>query len=149
MTSEPVQFTQSTSPSVAAGSEQEAIRALLNRYYETFGRNAVALSHFYSEPALVVFPNQLIRLDSRADVVSFFDKLALSLRPSGFSLEMVDCRVRLLNPTTALCSAVALRLKADGTEMQRAGATYLLHKSGGEWKIHETIGTDLDNLISG
>ena len=62
---------------------------------------------------------------------------------------MVDCHIRLLNSTTAFCSAVALRLKADGTEMQRAGITYLLHKSDGEWKIHEAIGTDLDKVISG
>ncbi len=149
MMSEPVESVRSTSPSVAMGSEQEVIRALLNGYYDTFGHDAAALANFYSEPALVVFPNQLIRLGSRADIASFFDKLAVSLRPSGFShSKMVDCHVRLLNPTTALCSAVALRLTAAGTEMQRAGITYLLHKSDGEWKIHEAIGTDLDKLIS-
>jgi hypothetical protein len=39
-------------------------------------------------------------------------------------------------------------MKADGTEMQRAGVIYLLHKSNAGWKIHEIIVTDLDKLIS-
>src|SRR5215472_16237426 len=35
----------------------------------------------------------------------------------------------LLNSTTALYSTVAIRIKTDGTEMQRSRFTYLLHKS--------------------
>jgi ketosteroid isomerase-like protein len=153
MTSEPsasVQSAQATTPSAAPASEQEAIREVLNGYYDAFGRDATALSAFCSEQALVVFPNQLVRLNCRADAASFFDRVATSLRPSGFShSKMVDCHVRLLNPTTALCSAIAIRMKADGTEMERGGFTYLLHKSDSEWKIHEAIGTDLDKLIAG
>jgi hypothetical protein len=56
--------------------------------------------------------------------------------------------VKLLNSTTALCSAVSIRVKADGTEMQRSGFTYLLHKTDAGWKIREVIGTDLDKLIT-
>jgi hypothetical protein len=55
----------------------------------------------------------------------------------------------MLNSTTALFSTVAIRLKSDGTELQRAGFTYLLHKGGAGWKINELIATDPDKLISG
>ena len=45
----------------------------------------------------------------------------------------------------ALYSTLAIRMRADGTELQRSGFTYLLHKSNAEWKIHEIIATDLDS----
>jgi hypothetical protein len=54
----------------------------------------------------------------------------------------------MLNSTTALYSTVAIRMKTDGTELQQAGFTYLLHKGGAGWKINEVIATDLDKLIS-
>jgi hypothetical protein len=38
-------------------------------------------------------------------------------------------------------------VKVDGTEMERSGFTYLLHKTDAAWKIYEVIGTDLDKLI--
>ncbi len=54
----------------------------------------------------------------------------------------------MLNATTALYGTVATRMKSDGTELQRAGFTYLLQKGDVGWKIHEVIATDLDKLIS-
>jgi hypothetical protein len=72
-----------------------------------------------------------------------------SLKPSGFShSKLGEHHVKLLNSTTAFCSAVTIRVKADGTEIQRSGFTYLLHKTDAGWKIYELIGTDLDKLIS-
>jgi hypothetical protein len=53
----------------------------------------------------------------------------------------------MLNPTTALYATVAVRMKTDGTELQRAGFTYLLHKGTDGWKINELVATDLDKLI--
>ena len=131
-------------------SDQEAIEAVLNGYYDAFGRDSAAVSaSFFSEPALIVFPNQIVRLNSRADVESFYEKFVANLKPSGFShSKLGEHHVKLLSSTTALCSAVTIRVKADGTEMQRSGFTYLLHKTDAGWKIHELIGTDLDKLIS-
>ena len=86
-------------------------------------------------------------LSTRADVEAFFDKLVASLQPSGYS-HSKDHRVKLLTSTTALYSTVAIRMTADGTELQRSGFTYLLHKSNAGWRIHELIATDLDKLIS-
>src|SRR5579872_6121474 len=97
-------------------SDEEAIQAVLSGYYDAIGRNSAAASAFYSEPTAVLFPNQLLRFKSRAELTSFFDQLVASLKPSGFShSELAECHVRLLNSTTALCSAVANRMKEDGT----------------------------------
>ena len=128
--------------------DQEAIQAVLNGYYDAFGRDSAVLASFFSEPALAVFPNQIVRLDSRADVASFYEKFVASLKPSGFShAKLAEHHIKLLNSTTALCSAVSIRVKVDGTEMERSGFTYLLRRTDAAWKLYEVIGTDLDKLI--
>ena len=129
-------------------SDQEAIQAVLNGYYDAFGRDSAVSASFFSEPALVVFPNQIVRLESRADVESSYEKFVANLKPSGFSHSRLgEHHIKLLNSTTALCSAVSIRVKVDGTEMERSGFTYVLHKTDAAWKIYEVIGTDLDKLI--
>jgi ketosteroid isomerase-like protein len=144
-----VQLAQATTPSATSASENDAIHAVISGYYDALGRDSAAASAFYSEPTLIVFPSQVVGLSTRADVEAFLDKLVASLKPSGYShSKLGDHCVKLLNSTTALYSTVAIRLKADGTEMQRSGFTYLLHKSSAGWKIHELIATDLDKLIS-
>jgi hypothetical protein len=130
-------------------SERDAIHDVVSGYYDAFGRDSAAASAFYGEPTLIVIPNQVILLRTRADVEASLDELVATLKASGYShSKLGEHRVKLLNPTTALYSTVAIRMKADGTELQRSGFTYLLHKSNAGWKIHEIIATDLDKLIS-
>jgi hypothetical protein len=142
-----VQLAQATPSSATSVSEKDTIHGVLSGYYDT--RDSAAASAFFGEPTLIVLPNQVIALGTRADVEAFFDKLVASRKPSGYShSKLGDHRVKLLNSTTALYSTIAIRMKADGTEMQRSGFTYLLHKDNAGWRIHEIIGTDLDKLIS-
>jgi ketosteroid isomerase-like protein len=145
-----VQLAQATpSAATSVNEEKDAIHKVLSGYYDSFGRDSAAASAFYGEPTLIVLPNQVVMLSTRADVEAFFEKFVASLKPSGYShSKLGDHRIKLLNPTTALYSTVAVRMKADGTEMQRSGFTYLLHKSNAGWRIHEIVATDLDKLIS-
>jgi ketosteroid isomerase-like protein len=144
-----VQLAQATPSTATSVSEKDAIHNVLSGYYDAFGRDSAAASAFFGEPTLIVLPNQVVMLSTRAEVEAFFDKLVTSLKASGYShSKLGDHRVKLLNSTTALYSTVAIRMKADGTEMQRSGFTYLLHKSNAGWRINEIIATDLDKLIS-
>jgi ketosteroid isomerase-like protein len=130
-------------------SDRDAIHDVVNGFYDALGRDSAAASAFYGEPTLIVIPDQVIMLRTRADVEASFDEFVATLKASGFShSKLGEHRVKLLNPTTALYSTVAIRMKADGTELQRSGFTYLLHKSNVGWRIHEIIATDLDKLIS-
>jgi hypothetical protein len=134
---------------VTSVSERDAIHGVVSGYYDAFGRDSAAASAFYGEPTLIVIPNQVIMLRTRADIEASIDELVATLKASGYShSKLGEHRVKLLNPTTALYSTIAIRMKADGTELQRSGFTYLLHKSNAGWKIHEIIATDLDKLIS-
>lgn len=133
-----------------SATEQDAIQGVMNGYYDAFGRDSAAAAAFFREPTLIVLSDQVIALSKRADIEPFLDKFVASLKTLGFARSKLEGlpRIKLLNATTALFSTLALRLKADGTEMQRTGFTYLLQKGSSGWKIHEIIATDRDKLIS-
>jgi ketosteroid isomerase-like protein len=110
-------------------SEKDAIHKAVSGYYDAVSRSAAEAAAFYGEPALLVLPNQVRVLATRADVEDFLAKLLAGLKPLGYSYsKLLDPRVKLLNATTAIYSTIAIRFKADGSEMQRAGFTYLLQK---------------------
>src|SRR5689334_17555872 len=67
-----VQLAQATTPSATSVSEKDAIHGVLSRYYDT--RDSAAASAFFGEPTLIVLPNQVVALNTRADVEAFFDK---------------------------------------------------------------------------
>jgi hypothetical protein len=72
-----------------------------------------------------------------------------TLIAQGYSNTRMEApRVRRLNQSTVLYGTIAVRMKTDGTELERAAFTYLLHKGDGGWKIHELVATDVDSLIS-
>jgi ketosteroid isomerase-like protein len=129
--------------------EKDAIHQVVSGYYDAFARDPATAAAFYGEPTLFVLPNEVLALPTRSNVEAFLAKLLESLKSLGYSRTKLDVpRVKMLNSTTALYSTVAIRLKTDGTELQRAGFTYLLHKGGAGWKINEVIATDVDKLIS-
>lgn len=130
-------------------SERDAIHDVVSGYYDAFGRDSAAASAFYGEPTLIIIPNQIIMLRTRADIEASIEELVAALKAGGYShSKLGDHHVKLLNPATALYSTVAIRMKADGTELQRSGFTYLLHNGNAGWKIHQIIATDLDKLIT-
>jgi ketosteroid isomerase-like protein len=49
--------------------------------------------------------------------------------------------------TTALASTVSVRHKTDGSELETIGATYVLRKTEGEWKIAVIIRHPPANVI--
>jgi hypothetical protein len=144
-----VQFAQATPSTGTSVNEKDAIQSVMTGYYEAFGRDSAAASGFFTEPALIVAPNGSVLLNTRADVAAALEKLLVALKRSEFShSRLVDRRIKLLTSTTALCGGIAIRMKTDDTEINRAGWTYLLRKTAAGWQIHGIIATDPDKLIS-
>jgi hypothetical protein len=128
---------------------RDAIHEVLAAYYDAFARDPAAAATYYGEPALILAPNDLVSLPTRKDAETFLAKLLGSLKTLGYSnTKLTAPRIKMLNPTTALYGTVAIRMKTDGTELERAGFTYLLHKVRAGWKINGIVATDLDKLIS-
>jgi ketosteroid isomerase-like protein len=144
------QLAQASPSSAGSASEKDAIHKVVSEYYDAVSKSSTAAAVFYGEPTLMVLPNEVTVFSKRADVETFFAKLLATLKPLGYSCsKLIDPRIKPLNATTAMYGTIAVRFKADGTEIQRAGFTYLLKKDNSGWKIHELIATDLDKLISG
>jgi hypothetical protein len=128
--------------------EREAIHQVVSGYYDAFARDPTVAATFYGEPTLIVLQNEVRALATRSDVEAFLAKLLGSLKPLGYSnTKLTVARTKMVNATTALYSTVAIRMKTDGTELQKAGFTYLLQKGSAGWKIHEVIATGIDKLI--
>jgi ketosteroid isomerase-like protein len=144
-----VQFAQATPSTTITASETDAIKNVLGGYYDAFGRDSAAAAAFFGEPIVIVQRNQVIILNTRAELAASFDATTANRKALGYShSKFDDYRVKLLNPTTALVGLVAILIKTDGSEMQRLGWTYLLRMGNAGWKIQEIIATDLDKLIS-
>jgi hypothetical protein len=138
-----------TGPSeTVSATERDAIRQVINGYYDTFPKDPVAAAAFYGEPAMIITLDQLIPLNNRAEVAATFINMRNNLTGSGYKeSKLLTPHIKFLNASTVLYSGVIVRLREDGSEMSRGGITYLLHKGDAGWKIHELIVTDPDRLI--
>jgi hypothetical protein len=125
----------------------DEIRPLLEDYSEAFSGDHRHTAAFYETPANVIMPGQFRVLATMDDVVQFIEEVLARIGPLGYANTTCDSiSVKLLNSRTALASVVGVRRRADGSEMPRAGFTYLLTDNGG-WKIRQLIATELDKLI--
>ena len=133
---------------MASANEKDAVQRVVLDYYHAVSRDPASAAAHYGKPAMVVLPSKILDLGSPAEVEEFFEKLLEELRPLGYAeSKPEDPRIKMLSATTAIYSAVSVRQKADGSELQRAGFTYLLHKGDTGWKIHALITTDVDKLV--
>jgi ketosteroid isomerase-like protein len=113
------------------------IRQTLARYYESFSTlDMDVIAPYFHMPAVIVGPPGVFPASDAATLATMFAPAIASLRAQDYQrseLEIGDLRV--LGAASALVSGVAVRLKRDGSEIERVGLTYIMQKSGGEWKI--------------
>jgi hypothetical protein len=85
-------------------------------------------------------------IGSRKEAVAFVEGVLERLRPTGFTHTTVErCYVRLLHRSVALCGVDGTRRRADGSAIERIGATYVL-TAHPDWRIRELIATDPERI---
>src|SRR5689334_758599 len=100
--------------------DEQAIQKLVSGYYNTFVVDPILAASHYGEPTLIVLPNQLVSLITRRDVEVFLTRGRDDLTSRGYlSTRMHASRIKRLNATTGLYGTVAIRMKTDGTELER------------------------------
>lgn len=126
-----------------------AVRQVLTDYYSAFSTLDVQeILPYYYEPCLLIGPQGVAALPTRAAMATAFTPLMEGLRARGYSRsESSDLHVKQLSDTAALASSVAVRYKTDGQELERVGVSYLLHKADNRWKITVTVVHDTDNVV--
>ena len=129
--------------------DQAAVKQVLSDYYSAFSTLEVqAILPYYHEPCLLVGPQGVAALPTRAALAAIFAHVMEGLRARGYGRsELSVLHVKQLSATASLASGVALRFRADGQEIERAGVCYLLHKAGNRWKIASTVIHDADKVV--
>jgi hypothetical protein len=61
--------------------------------------------------------------------------------------EWLDFGVKLLGQSYTIAGGSYVRYKADGSELNRSGGTYLLNKVDGAWKIGVNMGYPVKDAL--
>lgn len=124
------------------------LTTLVTRYAEGFAGDAAVTVGFYAVPMVYVGADSISVLATRQEQIELVAEIQRRLRSSGFTHSTVErCEISLLKPTIALCRMAGSRRRADGSEIQRIAATYVL-TAHPDWLIRELIATDPDRAGS-
>jgi len=89
----------------------------------------------------------VIPLPTPAALVPVFSPVMENLRRRQYGQSDLKLQqLKLLSANAALAVGVAIRLKTDGEELERAGVTYLLHKTESGWKFAALVLHDADEV---
>jgi ketosteroid isomerase-like protein len=118
-------------------SEKAAVESSLNSYADAFRQGDLAgIGQHCNVPFVIISQQEVRAFPTIADVETAYGALLRDLKEKGYShSKWVELHVKPLGTTVALASTVFTRYKTDGTELATLGATYLLRKTDGVWKI--------------
>lgn len=143
------------SPGLAAGEDDKAaVAQVLKDYYNAFSGacsklDVQAIFPYFHEPTLLMGLQGVAVAPTHGSLVALITPAMEGLRARGYGRsELTNLQIRRLSATTTtLASGVAVRHKVDGQELDRAGVTYLLHKTDGGWKVAVLVVHDPDNVL--
>lgn len=116
---------------------EEEIHETYSAYLAAFHTlEAEAVAPFFDPPSLFISEGGSVQLTDRNEVVRFFRDLVAQLKARNYARsEVRDLTVHRLSDSLATASGLAIRLAADGSELERLGATYTLRKKPDGWKF--------------
>ncbi len=116
--------------------DRDGIGRVLQEYVAAFARgDAAGAARWCQTPFMWVTANEVSLAASPGEVERKYAAVLDALRQRGFShTEFRQLRVGMLGPALAIASGWAVRFAGDA-ELERIGATYLLRKAAGEWRI--------------
>ncbi|MCP4717301.1 MAG: nuclear transport factor 2 family protein, partial [Deltaproteobacteria bacterium] len=117
--------------------EKQPVVQMLRDYIQAFNEMLPEkLIPFYHQPATVISSEGVFLLPTQSEMLELLQPVIDGLKESGYlRSEWESIGVKLLNAKVALASAVTIRYKKDGGVLEKFGATYVLRKRDGDWKI--------------
>ena len=137
-------------PLAAGEDDKVAVTRVLTDYYSAVSTLDVqAIPPYFHEPSVLIIPGWgVIATPTHAAITATFTAFKEALQARGFARsELTSLHVKRLSATTMLAGGIAVRYKADGQELDRAGVTYLLHKTDSTWKIAVVVVHDVDSVL--
>ena len=118
-------------------SDEIAVSETLEAYYRAFSTlNIREILPFLHEPALVMGPQGVFPLATASEIEPIFGPVMENLRSRGYGRsELESPETQMLGAQIASVTGMAVRYGTGGAEMERAGITYLMRKTGDGWKI--------------
>jgi hypothetical protein len=100
-----------------------------------------AVTKLISLPFVVSSPKGFTAYATADEVVQSYTTFRDAAVKQGYAkTQWLDLGVKLLGQSYAIAAGTYERFKADGTELNRSGGTYLLNKIDGVWKIGVNMG---------
>jgi ketosteroid isomerase-like protein len=117
--------------------EAEVIAQTYLDYFEAFQKlDPDAILPYYDMPCMILSSDALLAvagIDQARDLFAGMMK-GLAARSYGRS-EWTRLGLKQLGASAAVLSAVVIRYRTDGAELERFGATYTMRKTDAGWKI--------------
>lgn len=120
---------------------ESEISEFFNNYAADFSSlGTQALLHYFHRPCMAIAPQGVFTLTTEVEIEQVFEPMFEGLIARGYTQsEWLDMQIKLLADHVALASSTAVYYNGAGEELERAGGTYILHKTEGVWKIATMI----------
>jgi ketosteroid isomerase-like protein len=125
------------------------IREVLTDYLEALNQNDVTRAARHCAPPLtMVLGDRVVAASTMPEIVIAYTTMLAALRARGCARsEWTEIHVHNLANNLVLASGRATRYKTDGSVLEQIGATYLMRKVGGLWKLSVLVAHDPDAII--
>ena len=128
--------------------EQEVDQVFVDYLRDFSNLDLKAIVSYFHLPCTFIVPQEVFVFPSASEVEGFWGPRFADLKAQRFGhTERAAGNVRALNDDTAIASSLAVRYSEDRVELERRGATFILRKTGGEWKIVSLVHHSPDNVI--
>ena len=128
--------------------EQEVDQLFISYFRDFSNLDLNAIVSYFHQPCTFIVPQDVIVFTSASQVEGFWGPRFDDLKAQGFGrTERAEANIKVLNDNTAIASSKAIRYTEDGSELELRGATFVLRKSDGDWKIVTLIHHSPDNVI--
>jgi len=137
------------SQTVAPTLDEAAVDRVMREYFEAYSHGDMpAVMSFVSVPFMVQGPNGFATFTTAQEALDWYTKYRDAAVKQGYArTEWIDLGVKLLGRSYAIATGTYVRYKADGSELNRSGGTYLLNKVNGVWKIGANIGYPIEHAF--
>jgi len=128
--------------------EQEVDQVFVDYFRDFSNLDLKAIVSYFHLPCTFIVPQEVFVFTSASEVEGFWGPRFDDLKAQRFGhTERAEGNVKALNDNTAIASSLAVRYSEDGAELERRGATFVLRKTGGGWKIVSLVHHSPDSVI--
>ena len=128
--------------------EQEVDQVFIDYFRDFSNLDLKAIVSYFHLPCTFIVPQGIFIFNSASEVEGFWGPRFDDLKAQSFGhTERAEGNVKALSDNTAIASSLAVRYSKDGAELERRGATFILRKTAGGWKIVSLVHHSPDNII--